>query len=447
MSNPAFDYINELIQTGKGLPDKEPPPVDKPVVKEPAIIVKNVTVENPVVEPPKVVEPQAQPEDDSADANFTPDIPALEPTDKPVEQTPEDEIQALLDSEDDDKIVAKQAVRENFKKLKTLAKTKQEQAKQLEEQLTSTKTKLEAYEKGEVLPEVFKSKQERIQQLEVYEKIHNLKGSPEYQREIAEPLNQLADELTDLAEDYNISAAKLQEALAIDNIAERNEHIAKQFRNSRGELDHLGAEDAKKILERIDQVHRRADDLERDPATALERLQAESRAAMERQRLRETRLIASESRTAWSAAITDLQEEGLATSLISKNHSQEYIDKHVKPMWERATLEYGNIVKGLADSGLKELKPELAKAIARMVVKSHDQALSVVLAEAAVNELKTVTEAADRINPYLRPQIGARVSGPQASPSAPVVATVKNPLVETGMNLINSTLPSRKNSA
>lgn len=453
-NNPVLAFLDDVIKTSEtnraakanttqvnNVPTPTITLTPTPPVSDPAVI-KHVSAPAPGAPVTPVEQPPADPATEPTDPNlndFTPPIPEIEVND-PLPPDPEKEIDDLLDIDDtDEKVIAKKAVKENFNKIRNYAKTKKDLAKELETKLTETTGKLEAYEKGEILPEVFKSTQERISHLEKFEKIHDLKSSPEWIREVATPLDNLSDELTDLAEDYNVNTESITAALSIRNARERNEHFAKLFKKEDGTIDQLGVDDAKDILDRMDSLHKRARDLEQEPVAALDRLKVEHKTAIERERVRRNRAINEDSKAAWQESIVELREEGSAANMLIKNGDREYVEKNVKPMWGKAALEYGRLINELTSSGLTDLKPETAKGLAKLVIKAYNSALSDVLAGTALDELETTIKGAQRINNLIRPQTGASL------PASMVVKQPEKPITakDRGMDLITSVLPKR----
>lgn len=433
--NPLLAILDQKVANHQAKITTPIPDPVIPIVNSPVVVVKTVT--------PEVTSVIETPIDNSSIGldDYIPDIPAPN-IETPVEivdeitPDPNKEINDLLQS--DAEKTPSIASRTNFNKLKTHAKTLDEQKKLIETELTTARAQVESYEKGEIVPEVLKNQHERIKELEKWEQIHNQKMSPIYKHAITDPLGQYSDELVDIAEDYNVPIAKVKSLLNIEDEVELNREISKQFKDSEGRVDLIAANDVKNILKNIREIHAVADELEQEPERVFNQLKTEHQQAIERETVIKRRNLANEGKKAWSESWNEIVAEGSASTLLSDKAPLEYVEKHVMPMRQKAAREFGLLMNELGETAL-DIKPNTIKAIAKMTLLAHEAALANALATSALDDLEETVNGAKRINPLLRPNTGNRSSGlpPAPEPSQPRTAR------EHGRELINSVLPKR----
>lgn len=397
--------------------------------------------ESVVVQPPPLPQPAPpapevnnQPLEVKQD-DFVPEIPVIEV--KKTEAAPAPvvnnnaEIDRLLNSSDDDRTIP---VKENFKLLKDHLKTTKTQLQEKDTALAAAAKKVEAYEKGELVPEVYTKSQERIQHLERYEKIHALKTSPGYKKSFVEPIEEINDKLSELALSYEIEAEDIEKAFSIENPAELNRFLSSKFN------DNVGATEAKNLLLQARGLQERAQEAELEPSRALQELEDKHRLVLESEANQKRFAIAQKGKSAWVNTINKLREEGSAASLLIKNGDPEYVEKHVQPMFQKAAIEYGKVMKALAENGLHTLSDEVAEYLAKMTLLAHDSALSAQVSDAALRQLEQTAEASKRFNPILRPPIGQRI----ASTPVPVAEGAGKSLEEKAGDHIRSIVATKK---
>jgi acyl carrier protein len=392
------------------LRDPNAPPVTKPVVPE------SVKTETKVAEVPPT------------EPDFVPELP--EDLNKSAQ--PPDEVDALLSLPDDDKVVASAAVSKNFKTLKEALKTTKQQLVERDTEFKTTKEKLEAYEKGELIPEVFSAKEQRIKELEVFEQIHGLKSSPYYKEEITKPLDTLVDRLSEFAESYELSEDVINEALDIEDESDLN-----KFLTNKAGLDSVGAVELKNLITNVKEIQGKAKLAESKPLETLRALEEKHAAAVQNETLQTRAKIAERGKGMWTNVVQKMREEGTAASILVKQGDPAYIAEHVTPMLKKAATDYGRVLKMLAENGLREMPDELAEVLCRTIVLAHDSAIAKRIADASLQELENTAEARKRYNPLLRPPIGSRGNGMPPPPPAPEKPKTAR---EIARELIESTL-------
>lgn len=327
------------------------------------------------------------------------ELPDFEtPTEEaPTAPTQEDPAAGL----DEDADLPDTPAAENFKKLRTVVKEARAAKKQLEEELTSTRSKLEKYEKGEVVPEIIQAKDQRIQHLEQYEKVVNLKMSPEYQTKFVEPAVQLKGELHKIGQDYGIPEHIMEQAVSITNRKDLNNFLSRHF-------DDVGGLEVKRVIGELQNLGEAAIEAEQNAGESLQRLRAEFQEREMQKAQERSKVFEVTAKDAWNGALKKTAEEGVFKELILHPTDSEYNKKIVEPIQSRAATQYGALVKKLAENGLKQLPPELASGLARMVLLSIGGALTFDTKVKAEQTASQLLQHANRVSPYLRPSIGGQ---------------------------------------
>lgn len=249
---------------------------------------------------------------------------------------------------------------ENFKKLRKKYKYTKEEAKTAREELASTKAKLEEYESGLTVPEVTQQLNNRIAQLETYEKIFNLKTTPEYIEKVTTPLNDQFKALNEYVAEYKAEPEIIEAALGATTKAERNRLLA------RAGLDPVAALEVSNVIGKIKDLNNYAVELEKEPAKSLEKL-VEDNMRIKGEREKEQRAaIATTSKNMWIESVQDVRSQDKYPELTMIPGNTEHNEKFVKPVLQKAATEYGRLINGLVGAGLKELPAPIGKALARM---------------------------------------------------------------------------------
>lgn len=290
---------------------------------------------------------------------------------------------------------------ENFKKLRTVVKTERQAKKELESKLKETATKLEAYEKGEVVPDVMRKKDERISELEKYEKIVNLKMSPEYQESFVQPALALRHELEKIGEDYGIPPHVVLQAVEITNRKELNSFLSQHF-------DDVGGLEVKRIVGELQDLGERALEADKAPQEALLSLKAQFQERQAEEKQARASTFQSIAKDGWQKALEKTKTEGVYRELVLHPTDNEFNKKVVEPIQHRASVQYGALVKKLSDNGLKVLPPDLAQGLARMVLLSIGGALTMDAKVKAEDRANAVIQNTKRTVGYMRPAIGGQ---------------------------------------
>ena len=366
---------------------------------------KAQTSQGPVVE-----QPQPQPHTVEAPAreatvltNTAPEpTPAPEPEKDPLDVDYAGEapvIEAPEDGEDPEETKGL-TLADNLKRLRASNKETVKKLKEVEEVKVKLEKDLEDYKKGNTIPEKIQEYEDKITELSYWQKLHNFKASDEYQEKYQTPLTEARNKLNEIAADYKIPQEVMDEALNYSTGSELNNFLSEHF-------DAVGALEVKELIKGMKGTQALALEAEKQPLEALTRLQEENQAAKQVQDQQRKQVIATRSKGAWTSALTKIQAGGKVPELVYSSSDSEHNDNVVKPILTAASVEYGKMVRMLAEAGLKDLSPELAEALANSVLWGHASAVSVTQREEAVRYAEDLHSTLNRTAKFDRPAIGA----------------------------------------
>jgi hypothetical protein len=321
---------------------------------------------------------------------------------------------------------------QHFKKLRLKVKETESTLKAVLAEKEDLKSQVEKYAKGEVIPEVLQQKEARIAELEHYEQLHNLKGSAAYKEKVAKPLEAKQARLKAIAEDYGIPEGTLTEALNFEKESELNGFLANHF-------DGVGAIEVKQLVTDMKNLHGQAAEMEKTPAQTLARIQQEQAQIEAAQDATRKNQLAASSRSAWIDALTNIRKDGRALELIRKENDNEHNTKFVDPILKQAAAEYGKFITAFAKAGIKELEPEVGKALAEAVLLAHASATALNTRTEAMRQAEEITNNI-RYNSLIRPSVGG---GTVSSAPAPAKAVEETP-EQMARNQMNSILSKNR---
>jgi len=356
---------------------------------------------SPASAPASAPAPNTQP-----DVNLFTEEPKVAPP--PVDDEPD-----MSDVPDDPKA-------ENWKRAREALKNERKSLRSLTQEFEQVKSKLEKYEKGEVVPEIITAKDLRIQELEKYETIVSGKLSDEYQTMVVEPAAEKKQALAKLAEDYGVSPAiqeqLIQRIVATENEKERNQLITKYF------PDALGASKVEGLVQDLHELGSLALEMEKQPTEVMQRIQAEYRERKQQEAAQVASQFESVSKVAWTKALEKTAAEGLFPELIIDPTNAER-SKVAESNQHRAGIQYGALVKKLHENGLKNLPEDLATGLARSIQLAIGSVGVAKQLEAAQRRIAELEGNNGMIATYLRPGVNT------AGNARPVVNTnTKGPM-------------------
>ena len=356
---------------------------------------------------------------------------------KLVDETPEDPKVAINDetrktdeaepakaepvekpTEEIDPVVAEalSGKQENFRNIrKALGETKTT-LKTKEQELAEVTSKLKAYETLEELPEPIKAqlreKDERIEKLSKYESLVALKVSDGYKSKFIKPIEGIKQKLTSIGDEYGIPENIMQEALNLKSGRALNTFLSDNF-------DMVAATDVKALISQVQDLEKQAEEAEKAPSVAMQSLEAETSQARQLQRAGEIDGIVRQSKSAWAKSLDKIKQEGLILELIPSDNNEEFNNKIVTPIREKAASEYGKIVKALADRGLTHLDDDLGTALAKMVQLAIASSVAIETRSRAQAESEELRANTTRNNKFIRPALGGNVNSSPGMSTAP----------------------------
>lgn len=288
----------------------------------------------------------------------------------------------------------------NIKTLRSKHAETRKNLKTVQQDLAATKKKLEEYETGAIVPDVLKDQAAEIERLKSYEKLLDLKMSPEYQDIYVKPLQDVTDKLEEIEKAYDLEPGTVLKAASSGKVKELDEFLSENF-------NLVGAVEVKNLVNQAQSIQDAVKNAEKDSGRALEALRAEHQKFNESKTVERKATIANKSRNAWTTSLLNIRAEGQILELIPKEGDTEHNDKVVKPILAAAAQQYGKLVTALAERGLEDLDDELALALARMTQLSQTAALAIHTRNGAVDYIKEIEKSSRKLNGYERPSIGS----------------------------------------
>lgn len=297
----------------------------------------------------------------------------------------------------------------NYKKLREVHKETKTTLKTIQKDLETKTKELEQYKNGEVIPEVLQKKEQEIERLSHYEKLFNLKQSNEYNEKFVKPIDTLKAKALDLFKECSVPEDFVDQILNADNMGEVNRFLSENF-------DALTGVELKQIVRDVNNIRNEAKKAEAEPLTALERIQAESRAAQEVQEIQRRERIANNAKQSWVNSLLKVRAEGKFTELIRRPDDEEFNRNFVDPLLTAASQDYQRIIIEFTKHGAKDIPKELAEVVADAVLRAHASSISIEARNHAIKQLNTLEENTRRRASMVRPPVGGGVGGSSAPP-------------------------------
>ena len=409
----ASDPLAFVRQNLRQSPQQQPQPItaaEVPTAQAEAVHVVDPRVQQAVSEPSfkEAIENTEFPFDVERTAKEPVRViqEANEETPEVKEDSSEENTNKLLDMVDKKKPTKEDSMREARRKIAELNTTvtqREEAARELEE-------RIKKYETGEALPDIIREKEDRIAALERYEKLHNLRVSPEYQEKYVAPLAALSDKAAQIAVDYQVDPEVLNKAITIENKKEQNEFLRNYF-------DDVGALEARGVLDEIKKLTIDASIAEQEPQEAFKKLQEEAARA---NAIREQNRLANMQKTArdgWIEALTEVKAAGNYPELIMTGDPDN--DKYVKPILEEASKEYGKFIQLMGAKKMAELPPQAAKILAQRFLLAQATSVAMSSRNHHYERSQEILENTKRRQSLVRPAVGASNVSSAPPPSRP----------------------------
>lgn len=356
-----------------------------------------------VIRPPAEV-PPVQAEAPATDPVAAPEAPAAAPGGGepdfalPVETPAEPQAEQQVAGEEEEEIPENPA-EVNFKKLRATYKETKDNLKKLQGDLQAATEELEEFRTGKKLPPVLEDKEKEIASLRQYQKIVDLKTSPEYQEKYVAPLTTTSNKLEELFAEYNIPKQALDKVRTLKSVREQNEFLSDHF-------DQTGAIEVKGLLEKERGLVTAMKEADKEPVKVLEALIQEGENARLVKTRQQREAIQSTFRDSWAKALGGIKEEGVFKELIFRPDDTNFNKTIVEPLLKNASTEASKLMTMLVEDGLTKLRPEVAAFINRMSLLAHSSAVSAATREKALSYAKELEKNSTRQNLVARPNIG-----------------------------------------
>lgn len=323
---------------------------------------------------------------------------------------------------------------ENFKRLRHSLKEKEKSISELTSAHKTATEELEKYKKGEILPPVVKEKDEEIKRLSRFERLVNLKTSPEYHEKYIAPLAQKTEQLKTIFKDYGIPDPLVARALAFESRVDLNTFLSEHF-------DSEGAREVKDIILSTKALTTDAKAAEAEPAQELQKLQEQNRITKLAEDSDRRGNIAASARSGWLDALSEIRNEKKALELIRRENDPKFNETFVDPILKSASEDFSQAISEATNNGVTTISKNYAKAIAKAFMLSHAAALAMETRNRAVDDITTFHNTAERTNRMLRPPIGGGVTNGHIPP--PTLDS-KTSLKEDTQALLQKVLSERK---
>ena len=283
-----------------------------------------------------------------------------------------------------------------MKRLRTKLKSTHQELQNHRAEVETLRKKVTDYESGVVIPDQLQELQRRVDELEPLEKVYKLETSPAYQEAITKPLDSVREKLIGLANDYGVDLTVLDKAISATNRAEINGILNSAF------PDEVGALEAKSLINSMKELGQKAQDFKKDASASLGRLHKQSQEAILQRRQKEVEGISSVAKSAWVESLTALREED-HPFLSFKDGDSEHNETIARPILNKASRDYGAVVRALGENGLQQMPPDISFVLARSIQLSHESAILKQQNQQLTDELITLRKRVGNLNSLNRP--------------------------------------------
>lgn len=314
---------------------------------------------------------------------------------------------------------AEKSKQESIAALRRKANETEQKFEELQRTHEEAQEEIRQYSSGEKFPEELSSLRDRVKELEHYEQLQAFRLSSEYIERFTEPLDQLKHSARELAQKYAVDEAKLDQALAIEKIPDRNAFLLKAFKG-----DSVAALEARELLDDMESLDREAFEAEKTPATEWARLQNDARVKHQKQSDQRVDRIKTVARSVWSETLKEFNGNQSFPELSMRPNDIEH-NKVVKPLHELAAREYGALTVKLAEAGAADLPPDVMKVLSKWALLAQSYSVVTESRKQHYERSQQLEANGQRRGSMLRPQVGAHsVSSPTpaSKPDSPKAA-------------------------
>lgn len=351
-------------------------------------------------------------------ATSTPDVQNTEEPSKEATQEDgkvDDGESLLPDYQDEPAPPVKKTKAENMKNLRNIIKTEKEKSAELERERDALRAKVENVLQAEEVQNVIKEKDSRIKELEKYEDLLGLYKTDGFKEAYYDSIDNLTGEAKQVATEYGLEEAVVDQALTISNRKELNEYLSQY-------LDPIGVGDIRKYILDAQAVAVERHKAEQNPKQARSELveimkrTRETRAAEVREKLK-TRM-----KTSWDSMLSIYSDEDSGIDIL-KDVSGDAQHAEIKEnVLKRAETDFGKAVGVLVAAGVQDIPAEVVKAFAARFQLSEVAGYLANSNKQLKAEVDSLSKELKKVNGYTRPLSKSSGTG-KTSHKAPEIAT------------------------
>lgn len=330
-----------------------------------------------------------------------PTTPRVE-IEEPVEESVEEPIEEPLEEPAEDPLVEKRKNKEtNIKNLRNALKSSRDRVSELELELENKNKELERLSEIDDLKAQLQEKEERLQQLKSYEDVVSLYGTEGFKEKFYDSVDTLREQAVDIASDYGVDEDVIDRALQISNQRQLNDYLSNYF-------DTFAVQDIRGIIKEAQQIITDRQKAESEPARAREILLTNVAKRKEAENIQARKILNTVGTDAWNdmAAAYSNKESGVA--LLQEKQGNKTHNALRESILKSASQEYGKTLAVLAQNGLKELPPTVARAMASRYQLGEAAAHAIVQAESLRKENQSLKEELKKFTDYNRPLSSGR---------------------------------------
>lgn len=432
-TTPSVDMIRKGLDDNKALNDilgkvtgggTTGTPIIKTPVSAPPVRIEEREPE-PTVDPQAIADSIMQARAVDPDPVIVPDEPVVQdtPESEPViEETKPTSPESLLAKDKND---PKQKLVEQRK----VIEEKSKEAKRLAEEKVELEKKLEAYTKGEIVPEFVAEKEAEINRLKRFEEIHSLKTSQGYVDKFVKPIESLKGKLYELAKEYEYENPEdlIEEALNLNNRRDINKFLE-------GHFDNLDGQQAKGWIEELQGISSKARDAELRAGDMLKDLSKEGELLRVQKKQEIATVLNTKANEAWIRAHNKIIKDNRVMELIPRKDDSKFNDEYVNPHLKAAAGEYGKFIAKISSKLAEPLEDDELEFLANTALLGHASATLSQRANAVTEKAQKIYETTQRTNSYFRPPVGSASTQGHTPAPAPVSTNERaDKLLQTGM--------------
>lgn len=294
---------------------------------------------------------------------------------------------------------------ENLKNLRIALKGSRDRVAELESELENKNKELEKLSEIDELKTQLQEKEERLQKLKQYEDVVSLYGTEGFKEKFYDSVDALKKQAIDIANDYGVRGDVIEAALRITNQRQLNDYLSRYF-------DTFAVQDIRGIVKEVQQIVSDRQEAEAAPEKAREMLLTTVAKRREAERLQARQNLNTVGTDAWNEMAAAYSNKESGVSLLQEKDGNKGHNSIRQAILQGASKEYGKTLAILAENGLREIPPTVARAMASRYQLGEAAAHAIVQAENLYKENVELKKELKKFTEYERPlSSGKTVSG------------------------------------